>query len=148
MKGIFIPNTVPPPPCVACEELTLEAVPPFYIFTPLLFRTSVCSNNQVIYLTCKPKSCGKKITPRLTGNTFPLPHSLSYDVSSRVLGGRTARSETWPWIASLTLPGMRHICGSTLVHPQWLLSAAHCFQGYLDRKLFLGISYFEDYICL
>uniref|UniRef100_F6YJ36 Peptidase S1 domain-containing protein n=1 Tax=Ciona intestinalis TaxID=7719 RepID=F6YJ36_CIOIN len=58
-------------------------------------------------------------------------------IYTRILGGRTSRDRTWPWMTSLTLPGMNHVCGATLVRPQWLISAAHCFHdnfGFYRRE--------------
>ncbi|XP_041092608.1 serine protease 33-like [Polyodon spathula] len=61
--------------------------------------------------------------------------------TGRIVGGSDAQEGAWPWQVSLRLNGF-HICGGSLIDQNWVLSAAHCFQGSSNVKLYtvrLGI---------
>lgn len=47
-------------------------------------------------------------------------------LSGRVVGGTETSVGKWPWQVSLQY-GSTHICGGTIIDPQWVLTAAHCF---------------------
>ncbi|KAM6154430.1 kallikrein-4-like [Erethizon dorsatum] len=67
---------------------------------------------------------GAAIPPEGTGSQFPdvLPR-----VSELVAGGGSCSPHSQPWQAALFSNNDLH-CSGVLVHPQWVLSAAHCWR--------------------
>ncbi|CAH1802238.1 unnamed protein product [Owenia fusiformis] len=51
--------------------------------------------------------------------------------SGRIFDGVEANSHSWPWAVVLFMKDWQ-FCGGSLIHPQWVLSAAHCFGTYRD----------------
>ncbi|XP_004689148.1 PREDICTED: suppressor of tumorigenicity 14 protein [Condylura cristata] len=59
----------------------------------------------------------------------------SFTRQARVVGGENADEGEWPWQVSLHAQDQGHVCGASLISPNWMVSAAHC---YVDER---GFSY-------
>ena len=46
---------------------------------------------------------------------------------SRIVGGREARPNSWPWQVDLLVNGIKHQCGGSLIGPSWVVTSGHCF---------------------
>ncbi|KAF5269628.1 hypothetical protein FQR65_LT05967 [Abscondita terminalis] len=63
------------------------------------------------------------------GNVLPLKDALG--LSPRIISGQPASAGQFPWQAlnQFQTSAGSFICGGALIHPRWVLTAAHCAAG-------------------
>lgn len=78
-----------------------------------LYHSDTCSSNTVVSLRCV--DCGVPMLQR----------------QSRIVGGSSASLGDWPWQVSLHVQDV-HICGGSIITPEWIVTAAHCVEEPLN----------------
>ncbi|NXX79448.1 TMPS2 protease, partial [Urocolius indicus] len=91
-----------------------------------LYASDSCASGNVVSLRCI--ECGVS--------------TKSVSAMNRIVGGTVATLGQWPWQVSLHVQGT-HVCGGSIITPQWIVTAAHCVEGQLSEayrwKVYAGI---------
>lgn len=63
-----------------------------------------------------------------------------FTVDTRIINGHPAYLKQFPWqVGILYIRNHRRaFCGGSLIHPQWILTAAHCVEGFNSHFIRMG----------
>ncbi|NWY05021.1 TMPS2 protease, partial [Nothoprocta ornata] len=98
-----------------------------------LYTSDFCVSGNVVSLRCI--NCGLS--------------TKNANIMSRIVGGNLASLGQWPWQVSLHVQDI-HICGGSIITPEWIVTAAHCVEGRYSNpyswKVYAGILNQKDMI--
>ncbi|XP_053412628.1 serine protease 30-like [Nycticebus coucang] len=76
-----------------------------------------------------------QLLPEAHGDVLPTECGHSMD-TGKAVGSQDAPEGRWPWQVGVWVASEGHICGGSIIHPSWVLTAAHCFLKSLDPGLY------------
>lgn len=77
-----------------------------------------------LYCQGKPKCGQQAVQPVFDMSIYPSDGS---DPAVGIVGGEVAVEYSWPWQGYMTKGNSGELCGGTLIAPQYMITAAHCF---------------------
>lgn len=82
-----------------------------FLITWFFIQNSFTSISSILYSCSSNSTCGC---------------SLKSNVSTKIIGGIEADIDNWGWAVSIR-SGNSHMCGGSLISPELVVTAAHCF---------------------
>lgn len=78
----------------------------------------------LVLVACVITIAAAKVLPEGTAR-------FAFPTEGRVVGGQNAAKHSAPWMVSMqwVLLGSRHMCGASLIAPDWVITAGHCLTG-------------------
>ncbi|XP_062969576.1 putative serine protease 46 [Cynocephalus volans] len=85
------------------------------------------------HLTSPFSSAGLENQPYIEGSWFR--GCGQTNMSCKMVQGKLVEVGKWPWQVNILFLGM-YICSGSLIHRQWVLTAAHCLQRSKDPQMY------------
>lgn len=93
-----------------------------------------CKGMYEIYMK---ENCEKSCKLCGNGGNGGGTEQCGYKPSGRIVGGTQAPQGAWPWQAQIRTRSGFPFCGGTLVHSQWVVTAAHCVPGKRPSSIYV-----------
>uniref|UniRef100_A0A8C5GTW9 Plasminogen n=1 Tax=Gouania willdenowi TaxID=441366 RepID=A0A8C5GTW9_GOUWI len=124
---------------VTCQAWSAQSPHQHNSFTPQTHPTKGLDNNACrnpdgdvngpwCYTTDRNKKWDYCQIPDCAGLNCGVPVTKPRRCFGRIVGGCISKPHSWPWQISLRTSSGIHFCGGTLIHPQWVVTAAHCLE--------------------
>uniref|UniRef100_A0A1I8GFW1 Peptidase S1 domain-containing protein n=1 Tax=Macrostomum lignano TaxID=282301 RepID=A0A1I8GFW1_9PLAT len=91
-------------------------------------QTTTTARPPVTTTTVSPITTTKPPSPSGCGRPAIPPDE------TRIVGGKEAVKNSWPWMVSLRLFG-GHFCGGSIYNANWIITAAHCVENYMSPSM-------------
>jgi len=133
-----------------CRHLHHCVLPAFFNF--FTFLSNICIIQGQFIGVCCPESSAPVVSTTTT-TTTPTPVAPTRECgvnakrfSTRIVGGRPADPDEWPWLAALVRrggSGSGQYCGATLISNTHVLTAAHCLEPFSKEEILVKLGEYD-----
>jgi len=140
----------------SCRHLHHCLQPAYFNFFTFLSNVCIIGGRYIGVCCPNPATTTTATTTTTTTRRPPIPTSSSSPLRScgankkrfqtRIVGGRPADPEEWPWLAALIHKqgrGSGQYCGATLISDTHVITAAHCIAPFKKEDIFVKLGEYD-----
>lgn len=80
--------------------------------------------------------------PSVPQTTPPQFKDCGFNYRTKIVGGKISDPKDWRWMAAL-MKNQKHYCGGVLISENFVLTAAHCLEGYKESDINIRLGEFD-----